>query len=56
MSVERITILLEYENQSDVPRFGANMTALGGKIIAVQFGDALAENERLHEDRQGGGK
>lgn len=37
--MERITV-----------RFGANMTTLGGKVIAVQFGDALAENERLQDD------
>lgn len=52
---ERITVLIEYEHHSMVPRFGANMTALGGKIIAVQFDDALAENEWLQEnlDRRG---
>ncbi len=39
----RITIVLEYEGERDCPPFGANMEAFGGKVVAVQFNDALSE-------------
>jgi hypothetical protein len=53
----KITIVIEYENEADVPRFGANMIAIirdtkepgfggmPGKVIAVAFDDMLSEKE-----------
>jgi hypothetical protein len=53
----KITIVIEYGNEADVPRFGANMLAtiydpkspgfgmMPGKIIAVAFEDVLQEKD-----------
>jgi len=55
----KITVVLEYENEADIPRFGAGMVAvvydttearsgwkgMAGKIIAVAFEDVLQEKE-----------
>ena len=46
----RITVVLEYPSEDDVPRIGINTTDFGiGKVCAVQFSDALAELEQLHD-------
>ena len=46
----RITVVLEYPSEADVPRIGINTTDFGiGKVCAVQFSDALAELEQLHD-------
>jgi hypothetical protein len=44
--MKTITVIIEYEKEEDVPVFHANMTALGGKIIAVAFEDILKELEK----------
>jgi len=45
----KITVVLEYENDAHIPAFYAGMEALGGKVVAVQFSDALRELEELTE-------
>ena len=46
----RITGVLDYPSEADVPRIGINTTDFGiGKVCAVQFSDALAELEQLHD-------
>ena len=40
-----ITIVIEYENDQEQPEFTAGMTCMGGDIVAVQFNDALADDE-----------
>jgi len=42
----RITIVLEYKEESDCPPFGADMEAFGGKVVAVQFNDALTDEDK----------
>ncbi len=44
-----ITVVIEYQKNDFEPAFYAGMKVLGGKVIAVQFDDTLAENERYHE-------
>ena len=43
------TILVEFDG--DQPGYCKGMKVLGGEVVAVQFSDALAENERLIEQR-----
>lgn len=50
--MSRITVVIEYEDQSNEPRFHANMKALGGTVVGVMFGDALEELERA-ESKEG---
>jgi len=45
----RQTFVIEYPDPSHAPSVGANMEMLGGKLIAVQFDDALEELEALQE-------
>ena len=45
----RQTFVIEYPDASHAPRVGADMEMLGGKLIAVQFSDALEELEALQE-------
>lgn len=45
MSKIRITYVVEYDSAEDCPRVGAGMEIAGGKAVAVQFNDALAELE-----------
>jgi hypothetical protein len=45
----RQTFVIEYENSSHAPRVGANLEMLGGKLYAVQFSDAMEENELWRE-------
>lgn len=40
----KITILLDYPGTAN-PKFTGNMTALGGRVEAVHFGDLFAETE-----------
>jgi tRNA(Ile2) C34 agmatinyltransferase TiaS len=40
----KVTILLDYPDTAN-PKFTGNMTALGGKIESVYFGDLFAETE-----------
>jgi len=46
----RITVLIGYEGAAEPPGFTADMECLGGKILAVQFGDVFAEAEALDAD------
>lgn len=55
----RQTFVIEYNTPSEAPRVGSRMELLGGKLIAVQFSDALEEIEalqleidRLHQDNE----
>ena len=47
--MQRITVVLEYEDFMQIPVFGANMYAViagtSGKIVAVAFEDALSEKD-----------
>jgi hypothetical protein len=47
VSKSRITVVLEYPSDADVPQFSAGMNVLGGTVVAVQFSDALKELEQL---------
>lgn len=47
----RVTVVIEYENDRDCPGFSGGMTALNGKVVAVQFNDALQELEELQSKR-----
>jgi hypothetical protein len=49
MMAYRQTFVIEYPDPSHAPRVSADMEMLGGKLIAVQFDDALEEIEALHE-------
>lgn len=44
---EYITVVIEYEKDSDIPRFHCGMTSLGGRVTQVAFYDAMAELEKL---------
>lgn len=46
---QRITYLVEYEDSDLVPDIYALMNIAGGKLVGVQFGDALQEIEELTE-------
>jgi hypothetical protein len=48
----KYTYTVEYKNESDAPRVHKDMAALGGKVTAVAFYDALKENERMKEALQ----
>jgi hypothetical protein len=45
----RQTFVIEYPSANHAPPVGPNMEMLGGKLIAVQFDDALEEIEALQE-------
>ena len=45
----RQTFVIEYPKASDAPSVSARMEALGGKLVACQFNDALQENATLRE-------
>lgn len=45
----RQTFVIEYASPDQAPSVGAGMQMLGGNLIAVQFDDALEENEALIE-------
>lgn len=46
----RITLVLEYENDADVPRIAIDTKDFGNfKLHSLQFSDALLELEVLHE-------
>ena len=45
----RVTYVAEYENELDAPEIKAGMDCMDGKLVAVQFSDALREAE---EDRK----
>jgi hypothetical protein len=50
---ERMTVVLEYDRREDLPRVGANSRGsdLGnGRVMALQFSDALRELAVLEED------
>ena len=47
--MERLTVVIEYDNEVEQPTFYADMECLGGKVVAVQFNDALAEIEKAEE-------
>ena len=48
--MSKITVVLEFEEGIEEPRFRAGMKVLGGDVIAVQFNDALEEIERLEKE------
>ena len=45
----KLTVVIEYKEGQPEPGFSAGMQVLGGEVVAVQFNDALLENELLHE-------
>lgn len=47
--MSKITIVLEYKDGWPEPVFHAGMSVLGGEVVAVQFSDALRENELLRD-------
>lgn len=49
--MSRITVVIEYADESKEPSFNAGMEILGGEIVAVQFSDALAELERMDDEK-----
>lgn len=49
MSKAYVTVVLEYADESQVPRIGIDTKDFGQfKVTRLQFSDALAELERLH--------
>lgn len=44
----RLTIVIEYPNEQAAPRIG-RQSCLGGEIVALQFSDALKENEKFRD-------
>ena len=46
----KFTVVIEYEEGAQEPRFRAKMNVLGGEVVAVQFNDALEEIERLEKE------
>lgn len=51
MSNQCITVVIEYPNKEAfyASEFRSNMKLCGGKVIAVQFNDALEEADKLRE-------
>ena len=49
MDKEYITVVIEYKKGEEQPVFHAGMDVLGGRVVGVQFSDALEENEELEE-------
>lgn len=47
----RVTYVAEYATEFEAPGISANMDCMGGKLVAVQFSDALREAE---EERKAG--
>ena len=45
-----ITFVVEYENEIDEPTIKALMPVLGGKLIAVQFDNALDKAQDEEEE------
>jgi hypothetical protein len=45
----KLTVVIEYGEGQEEPRFHAGMTVLGGEVVAVQFDDALIRGEKLTE-------
>jgi hypothetical protein len=45
----RQTFVVEYAHSSHAPRVGADLEILGGKLYAVQFADAMEENDLWRE-------
>ena len=50
--MEHITVLIEYKDLESVPRFHANMEALGGKVIAVDFSKETADMVLGNDEQQ----
>jgi DNA-binding CsgD family transcriptional regulator len=46
----RISVVIDYGPADVVPSFAANTRALGGKVIAVAFGDRLLEPESVGDE------
>lgn len=48
--MEYLTVVIEYKKEDQPPAITGYMDCLGGKIIAVQFNNALdAKDEANHE-------
>lgn len=47
--VERITFVIEFED-GKAPTVNGSMEAFGGKVVAVAFRDALAEDDEEEAD------
>lgn len=45
----RQTFVVEYESETHVPSVNCKTEVLGGRLVSVQFSDALLELEILHE-------
>ena len=50
--MRRITLVIEYEDDDPIPAVSASTEVFGGKVVAVQFSDALEELEGLELDNQ----
>ena len=54
---KKLTVVIEYNEGVEPPRISASSVALGGRVIGVQFNDALEELESIqsqpstHSDR-----
>ena len=46
--MSKITFVVEFEDGNE-PAVSANTEILGGKVVAVQFNDALAEMAEMQE-------
>jgi hypothetical protein len=49
MRSNKITVVIEYTEEQEQPRFHENMELLDGKVIAVQFGDAIQTIDELED-------
>ena len=45
--MSKITVVIEYADGAQEPSFHAHMQCLGGEVVAVRFGDALDELEKI---------
>lgn len=48
----RVTYVAEYENELDAPEIKAGMDCMDGKLVAVQFSDALREAEEERKSHE----
>jgi hypothetical protein len=48
----RQTFVVEYEKDTDAPGVNGKTECMGGKLVAVQFSDALEELSQIREAAQ----
>lgn len=47
----KFTLVIEYADSQQLPKFGLDMDVLDGKVTAVACGDRLASDEQISELR-----